>query len=708
MHDLVTSLEYPLFTGGQTLTAAELNTLQEFLHDRDRLVGRLVGFGINAGLSGVVSGSGSAARLTVQPGLAIDQVGEPLLLDSPHVIELPPADTSPSPDFVDARESGHSVLLEMVEEPLPTPDCGEADCTAHAAPHLKRAAVRTVRGRLAGTYLDFAAEPLLAVQPLTLSRTSRPQGSYAALRDAVAGRLAGGDRPLVEPELIAALRATSMASGDSPGIRGYKASWLNLVLFATLDLLRAEALLSLTWDRTTTTPAVVLGWLHSEGGEWRFDCRYRHAWEPPRGLTEALMGGSCGDPLSLHRDEVRGLLAGFAPPDPVPPADPPRPEECGPGTIRIGSRCVKIVFPMEEIDPRWHERFFPVDPPRPDERFLFPPPKILPEEIAWDVYGGGRWDAFDDGVLTATGYLGHRGSAVLPLVQDFITEKGGVPDVRVIRRGQEGQVDGYRPSGAFSPSDTVVFVVDANDTIVATGRVPATLNVGKVGNRLPVVEAAVSRAEDTAEQLTTAATGLATRVDGFDALLGEIRGDVSRIDGDLVSLRGEGFTGGRIDARVGGLEQKQEAFEGVDKRVGRLEQQQGDLKDFAGRVNALEGKVDVLGKFAGGRVPERPGLQDTVFARGIVDFTQTTLLAMRTLQLDPQADRLFKRHLAETQRSVVELEKTLDTDGGDKVGLAALNTLRTMRTMVKASGIDASLGRQLDEQLRDLGNLLGQ
>ena len=49
--------QYPVFESGQTLTAPDLNTLRSFLHERDRLVGRMIGFGINAGLAGSVTGT---------------------------------------------------------------------------------------------------------------------------------------------------------------------------------------------------------------------------------------------------------------------------------------------------------------------------------------------------------------------------------------------------------------------------------------------------------------------------------------------------------------------------------------------------------------------------------------------------------------------------------------------------------------------------
>ena len=88
--------QYPVFTGGQSLTASELNALRSFLHARDRLVGRMVGFGVNVGLGGTVSDT----TLTIAPGLAVDQTGEPLLLAEPVEIGLAPAAMMPSYDSV--------------------------------------------------------------------------------------------------------------------------------------------------------------------------------------------------------------------------------------------------------------------------------------------------------------------------------------------------------------------------------------------------------------------------------------------------------------------------------------------------------------------------------------------------------------------------------------------------------------------------------
>jgi hypothetical protein len=167
--------QYPVFVDGQTLTEAELNDLRDFLHQRDRLVGRLVGFGVNAGLGGTVS---TPTTLAVGPGLAIDQRGEPLLLGVEQTLPLPPVAESVTYDFVDGTAEGFSVVLESTDAIEPTPDCGESGCAGHAELHTRGVALRVVAGRVTGTRMDFAAEPLLSVEPIRLALDSSPIYSY--------------------------------------------------------------------------------------------------------------------------------------------------------------------------------------------------------------------------------------------------------------------------------------------------------------------------------------------------------------------------------------------------------------------------------------------------------------------------------------------------------------------------------------------------
>ena len=336
--------QYPLFETGETLTAADLNMMQAFLHDRDRLVGRMIGFGVNCGLGGVVTG----LTLTIQPGLAVDQNGEPLILADTATISLAPPAMTPSYDFIDAAPGASRWCSRPPKRSSPPPTAGRRTARGTPSLHTVGVTVRTVAGRVTGTRMDFAGESLLTVTPVGLSAALTPTASYNSLRDAIATRLTNGTNPEVRPDLIADLQATSIADGDSPGIRGYKCGWLNLVLFATLDLLRVEALLKVGCDRSTARAGVVLGWVNQVGGNWVFDCSHRHAWEPPRGFTEALLGGTCTDPAALAREALEALLAGYEPPDPVPTGQVDPPVSCPKGSIRIRGKCYPIFYPPPE------------------------------------------------------------------------------------------------------------------------------------------------------------------------------------------------------------------------------------------------------------------------------------------------------------------------------------------------------------------------
>lgn len=661
MHDLVTSYEYPLFEGGQTLTAAELNALQEFLHDRDRLIGRMVGFGINCGLGGaVVANDDGDPELVIDPGLAIDQYGEPLMVSDPWVIGLPPTAQSPSYEFIDGTQSGYSVVLEMTDVGVPAPDCGEVDCTAHADLHTVGVAVRTVAGRVTGTYMDFTSEMLLTKSPILLALDGTLTTSYTALRNAIADRLTNGTDPLVDPALIALLRATSVSAAEAPAIKGYKAGWLNLVLFATLDLLRAISLFELSCDRSTPRPGVVVGWVHFDGAAWLFDCRYRHAWEPPRGFSEAFFGGTCTDPLSRYRDQVEALLAGFAPPDPVPPPGPlPEPTECPYGTIRVLGNCVKIYLPPPEIDDHWYEEFIPeLDPLGP----YWNPPPIEIVEQPWLVYDTQPWNTFQDGVIAVSHYTGQPADEVQNVLTDYIGKKGGVADVRVIDAGTEADLAGFLPAAAFSPSDTGVIVQDAGGLAIGFGRVAALNNVANVGNALPAATAAIADAQATAVELH----GLVDTVEG----------------------RFTGF---------------ESSVEGLSNEFGVLKETFNELEvgAFDGRVSTLEGQMTMIQRIPVGGTK---GL-DVGFGRGLVEFTETAVAAMESLGKVDNPN--FERYLADTQRAQSELEVAVAAGDVELIGTQTLKTLRTMRTMLKASGAAPELGSQLDAQLRELGGMFG-
>jgi hypothetical protein len=678
--------QYPVFESGQTLTAADLNMLRAFLHERDHLVARMTGFGINCGLGGVVSGT----TLTIKPGLAVDQPGEPLVLTTEQTISLPLTAMTPSYDFIATSTpsgqpvGGFSVVLEATDTVVPTPDCGEADCAGHADLHTRAVTLRTVAGRVTGTRMDFAGETLLNEEPIRLELDSTPINSYTALRNAIATRLTNSpNSPLVNPTLIANLQVTSIAAGDTAGIKGYKAGWLNMVLFAALDLLRAEALMKLACDRTTSRPGVVLGWVHQVGTGWVFDCSYRHAWEPPRGLSEAFFGGTCSDPLSLYRDELEAVLAGFAPPDPVPSGPVEPPHACPKGTIRTaGGKCVSVYYPPRKIPDNW-QKHWQLDKLRPRWR---PPDEKMLWANPWIVYETPGWGFFEDGVIDAGDYVGRPGTEVKNVLDGYILSQGGVADLKLVTADKIEDLgrDGYLPAGGFSPSDTFVLTVDGAGKVIATGRVPAVRNTRNVGAALPAAVNAATEAKAAAGELKGIFDNLAGRFTEVNKALKGVNDDLAQLRGDFNSYKGGTFDQG-----------------GFGARLNTMENQVLEFRAYNQRISTVEGKVDVIQKYS---VPETRGLSPTV-GRGLAEFTKTTVAAMKSLPAVDNAN--FQRYTDAAEKSQTQFEATLATEDPQAIASAAVTLLGTVRTMVKASGASPELGKQLDEQLRNLGGMLG-
>lgn len=693
---------YPVFKSGQTLTATDLNLLRAFLHERDRLVGRMIGFGINAGLGGSCAG----ATLTIQAGLAVDQLGEPLVLTTPQTIALPPDAMTPSYDFISGT-SGFSVVLEAAETIDPAPACGEADCAGHAEHHTKGVVLRTVTGRLSGAHFDFSSEPLLLVEPIRLGLDSAPTTSFADLRNAIADRLTNGTSPLISAALITELRSRSVLAGDSPAVKGYKCGWLNMVLFATLDLLRLEALLAVSVNRATASPGVCLGWVHQVAGTWVFECGYRHAWEPPRGFTEAFLGGTCTDPAGHYRDLVEEIISGYAPPDPPPPGGGgvTPPVLCPKGTIRVGNECRHVYYPPVDIPDKWADPwlvpFNPIDP-------LWDPPF---EDPGWlinpaEVYGGDPIDFFGDGQIGGLQYFGQPGDDVQGVLTTYINDKGGAADVRVVTHTQAQGLPGYQPSSSFAPSDTIVLSVNQAGNVIATGRVSAARNTRNVSSALPAAQAAVTEAQNVAADLTNLATGL--RAD-----IGPLRTSVQQLELDFAGLD-LGDLGQRISTLEGRIDQVGDVkvqgeriavLEGQFGQLGKFDEQIAEFGKWGERVATLEGQVGFIGKGIQGR--EVKGMS-VGMARGFAEFAETTVAAVRAME---KSGTLTQRYATDVERAHAQLEVDIASADPDVIGASAMKLMKSMRTMVKAAAKGtpegATLGSQLDAQIRDIEALYG-
>jgi hypothetical protein len=132
-----------------------------------------------------------------------------------------------------------------------------------------------------------------------------------------------------------------------------------------------------------------------------------------------------------------------------------------------------------------------------------------------------------------------------------------------------------------------------------------------------------------------------------------------------------------------------------------MENQILDFAHHAERISTVEGKVDVIQKFS---MPEIRGISPE-FGRGLAEFTKTTVTAMKSLPAVDNAN--FQRYTDAADKSQAQFEATLATQDPQVIASAAVTLLGTVRTMVKASGASPELGKQLDEQLRNLGGMLG-
>lgn len=488
----MTMLSYPEFVEGQTLTREELNELRDHLVDRDRTLGRTVGFGIAGGLVGKVQGG----TLKIAPGLAIDQTGEALMLPAEVQIPVPPVPDADTFAFVTGTD-GFTVVLVHTDVAEPRTPCTETGCQGHALLHTTGVDLRIVRGRLTSTHPDFEEreKELLAVTPLTLTPNGAVTGAFVKLRDAITKRI--GTR--LRPDLLAKLSAMTLDTADLPAVKAYKAGFLNQLLFATLDLLLFEALVSQEVVRDTPTPGVALGWLHQTGGVWVWDCGYRHQWEPPIGLTQALLGGSCADPALPWLQRLESLIDTFTlPPMPKPDDDPVTLE---PGQIFICKNwkyhqhqdCNVILYPHKELLETWRERWTK----RPPDFTL--PPRGYKFTLADEVYGDFTPDGVDVGIIDLGPTFGRNATVVLTALQTLIGNAGLTPSVQIKTLDEARNMPGFSHSGVVGAADTVVLIQDAQKKIVGTGRVAIGHSQRELGTALPATQQKAAQAIEIAK-----------------------------------------------------------------------------------------------------------------------------------------------------------------------------------------------------------------
>jgi hypothetical protein len=535
---------YPVFQEGQTLTRDDLTLLRDFLDDRARQVARAVGFGISCGLDGEITTAGGPA-VVIDPGVAIDQAGEILTLEAPVRIDLPPAATETGFDFMEAVAGTFTAVLVAREVETPAPDCDEEGCEGHAATRCRMAELVMVPGRLTGGF-DFASEPLVADhRPLTANPTA---AAFTTLRGAISTRL----DDTLSAAAKAKLASISIAAADLPAIRNAKAGFLNQVLFAALDLLRCRALLELACLREAAKPGVALGWAHQVGGAWEWDCGFRHAWEPPAGMSVAFVGGACDDACKLHRDRLESLILTFELPSVPAPSDPPKGGGTDPGPYlpcgRLGKStgkfnyliwedCGLIFEPPLVIPDDWPDHWIDLGPGFPPDIGPTPP---------WEIYVNPVPDYFDEGLINLKDSYGRDPLNVLEGLETAIDDAGLAASVQVLTLDEAQNLDGFMISSSASPADTIVLVKDQFGKVTQTGIVAAQTGFRDASSAIPAATAAAAAAVAATETL-------AGIVDGHGETLSELGPDLQLLlDFRTESL--EKFDG--LDGVVAGLDDR--------------------------------------------------------------------------------------------------------------------------------------------------------
>jgi hypothetical protein len=527
---------YPLFTSGQTLTRDDLNLLRDFLDGQDQVLGQAIGFGIVGGLTGTLSAPDTAGKrkLTVAPGLAVDQQGRMLLLEvASEVEDAANATGNATFDFIDPSQGGVTPVLVFTEEPKPAPPCDQTGCAGHSAIRIRSATAVLATGRLRTPQTDFATESLLREEsPLTIAADGSVQGDFDQLRDAIGTRLAAAGVTLSQPS-AKRLAELTISGSLLPAIRQYRAAFLNHVFFAALDLLRVLAL-NTPSPRDAVAPGVALGWITVEAGTPTWKPEYRHDFEPPAGLSNALLGSGALDPPTLMRNRLESLIRSYAEPAVPGPQDPPKPppgkddfHKCPKGKkvlaklkMNLGLRvdCIDLVYPPSKIPDDWRNIYLEEVP------IVKGPGHGVIDPVEIDVlYDVDPLDFAQAGVFSLNPALGADAGATQASVKEFISDRGVKPDVLVRTAADAHDIEGFSVQGAISLGDTLVLVKDQHGKIVEIGRVTNQQALKSAGGFLVEAGAEAKKAASSALKAEQAAGGVMSQVQVLETSLTQLK-----------------------------------------------------------------------------------------------------------------------------------------------------------------------------------------
>lgn len=679
---------YPDFKPGQTLTANELDLLANHAWHRDRLVGRMVGFGINGGLGGAFSGN----TLTIQPGLAVDQSGEPLVMRTAKTLTFSTApgapttlSTTPYP-FIGAQADTWSVVLQATDVEVTHDTCTEVGCLGHSGTHTRDVELRVVAGRVTGPRFDFAKHKVHQIQPLRLTALGQPVGNLADFKSDLTEVLTELN-PGIDTTLIAKVNAVTIPNNELIGVKGYKVGWLNTVLFATIDLIRCRALQAIETFRNDAFPGVVLGAVTRTGSTWTFDCAYKHFWEPPKGLSQALLGGGCASVCQLSVNYLTSVLSNYAPPDP-PPAPPPPPSGGGGAVLDpdiiyciLGKpNCGIVLWPGR----KFREKVPPLPEvdigPHPEWVYKGPDIRVI-EEIN-ELYGTVLPNELGDGVFIADSLIGHYAENVVATLEYNILDKGGVPQVTVMTVEETADLDGFQPGTTFSPSDQVAVIVDDKGIAIGMGIVPAMVSVRQSAHIAVEAHAASVAAIESVAAVEAFETEFVSGMNKVQGDFNALKDNLGSIQADVTAIKGSPANHAVLMHRVDVLEAEAAQFKVVGERVAKLE---GKALAQVGDLGVKTYTVDVGNTMA--------------------EFAQSAVTALKTI--DEPRNANLKEYINAVEIKQGELELAIRAGDPEMVAGATVELLDNMRTMIGGAGVDAGAKRKLDAQFRAMKGLLG-
>lgn len=703
--------DFPVFVDGQTLTHSELNDLRDFLDSQDHVLGRLIGFGVNCGLDVTIDGG----SYVVSPGLAIDQLGRPIMVE--EELRLPLDSARSEFDWL-TPGSGRTLVLRLEETIEEAPECDEEGCTRHASLRIRTPILELADGCLPPSGFTIDGSELAGVNPLTVTKSSRPSSTGTQL----AGRLI----QVLSRRGFSDARLTRVADAavnqrDIPGAAAWKAAFLNRLYFAVLELLRCEALMSVACFRPTETPGVALGC--DSNGRW--DCNRRHAWEPPTGLSLSLLGADCDDPCRLHRLRIEAMIDGFVMPPLPEPDDDPNPGGGGPYIIchrpvAHGWHHIRDDY-IRLIDPCIHWEVPPVVIP--DYRFKFDFDREIFVDLStevldiYDVYGGDI-DPIEAGTIGIGLGLGTNPAEASILMERAIQAEAGTDfpvNILVVSEAEASRLPGYQPDVEAGITDTIVLVEDARGKVAATGRVPVNDTLNVVGPTLDATSAEAAaavatagRAESLIGDVQDSVATIGSRTEALDSIINGAVGEPGLIErfGSVESqIRtfGSSVTQGHLDAAVekavGDIETRLSGFE-VEIQDKLVEQQTVFRDEMAVRWDRNDTRIDTVlleSKLAGA-----PG--------GRRAFDNELLGAFRALsgslegQLGDQPEPEAIRAIREVERSIGRMEAVAEA-GGDIVatrGTDVVAALEGLAVATRAAGVPA---RELTELNRTIARL---